>query len=71
MHLVSDSNQTVHIEDLNLEVHIAKNESIWTESSYKFTTNIARNMLEEAGMRIDRWFTNDAGNYALVLAAPV
>lgn len=71
MHLVSENDQIVHIEDLSLEIRIAKNESIWTESSYKFTTNIARNMLEEAGMRIDRWFTNDAGNYALVLAAPV
>lgn len=70
MHLVSESDQTVYIEDLSLEIHIAQGESIWTESSYKFTENIARSMLEEAGMRIERWYTNDIGNYALVLAAP-
>ena len=70
MHLISELDQTVHIEGLNLEVHIAENESIWTESSYKFNKHIARSMLEDAGMSIDRWFTNDVRNYALVLAAP-
>ena len=53
-----------------LTVHMAAGESIWTESCYKFTRASTEAMLQDAGMGLERWYTDDDGSYALALAAP-
>ena len=70
MHLIAEEAQTVYIADLNLTVHLGPGEGIWTESSYKFTRESASTALSEAGMRLERWYTDSQGLFALALAAP-
>lgn len=68
MHLYAESPQTVHIGDLGMTVEIAKDESIWTESSHKFTRATATAMLQDAGMRLDAWYTDLQSYFGLALA---
>jgi L-histidine Nalpha-methyltransferase len=68
MHLFSHSPQTVWISALELTVHIATSESIWTESSYKFTHDSSVDMLRSAGLHVERWLTDPDRQFALVLA---
>ena len=70
MHLVADTPQTVRVRSLDLTVGLEASESIWTESSYKFTRASTRVMLESAGLRLDAWHTDPAERFALALAAP-
>ena len=69
MHLVADREQTVYVRDLDLTSHIAAGESIWTESSYKFTRETVAKELEEAGMRLEQWHTGPQQLFGLALAA--
>jgi L-histidine N-alpha-methyltransferase len=69
MHLVSDSAQRVHVRNLGLTVDLEPGETIWTESSYKFTRASARAMLTEAGLRLDGWHTDGGERFALAVAA--
>lgn len=70
MHLVAESVQVVHLASLGLRVEIAPGESIWTESSYKFTRDGTRAILGAAGLRMEHWFTDRESRFALALAAP-
>jgi L-histidine Nalpha-methyltransferase len=70
MHLVSDTPQVVHVRGLGLTVRLEPSESIWTESSYKFTQASARAMLAAAGLGLDAWHTDEGERFALALAAP-
>ena len=70
MNLVADSPQTAHLKDLDLTVQVSAGETIWTESCYKFTRESTEGMLEEAGMRLERWYADGDRMYALALAAP-
>ena len=47
---------------------IGPEESIWTESSYKFTRATVAAMLADAGLPLRRWYTDAAGRFALALA---
>jgi len=69
MHLVPEAPQTVRVRSLDLTVRLEPTESIWTESSYKFTRASARAMLEATGLRLDAWHTD--GRFALAVAAPM
>ena len=71
MHLIPEIPQTVRIRALRLAVTIMPDESIWTESSYKFTRATAESMLADAGLQIEEWLTDTGGRFALVVAAPV
>lgn len=68
MHLVPETAQTVHVRALGLTVRIGPEESIWTESSYKFTRATVEAMLAGAGLVLRRWHTDAAGRFALALA---
>jgi L-histidine N-alpha-methyltransferase len=68
MHLVPEAAQTVQIRALGLTVRIGSQESIWTESSYKFTRATVVAMLGDAGLSLRRWYTDAAGRFALALA---
>ncbi len=68
MHLVAERAQKVHIADLALDVALETGESIWTESSYKFTRRSVDAMLRAGGLAVARWLSD--GAFALVVAAP-
>ena len=69
MHLVPEIPQTVSIRALKLRVTLSPDETIWTESSYKFTRETAERMLADAGLRLERWMTDVRGQFALIVAA--
>jgi L-histidine Nalpha-methyltransferase len=68
MHLVPETAETVHVRALGLTVKIGPEESIWTESSYKFTRAGVAAMLAEAGLPLRRWFTDGEARFGLALA---
>jgi L-histidine Nalpha-methyltransferase len=70
MHLVPQTPQTVRVPGLDLTVRLEPSESIWTESSYKFTRASTWAMLKAAGLRLDAWHTDEAQRFALAVAAP-
>ena len=67
MHLYARSDQSIHITDLDMTVEVGKGESIWTESSHKFTRETAMSMIHEAGMSLDTWYTDPLDYYGLAL----
>ena len=70
MHLIPESLQVVNIRDLELTIQITPDESIWTESSYKFTEESTLAMLKEAGLGMEGWYTDSEGLFALALVNP-
>ena len=67
MHLVPRSPQEIHVRKIGLQLSISPPENLWTESSHKFTEPTIAAMLTEAGLRIDRFFTNDRPDEAFGL----
>jgi L-histidine Nalpha-methyltransferase len=60
MHLRSVREQTVHIPGAQLEVSFSEGETIWTESSCKYTTGEVIAMGEQAGFRCDaQWIDRE------------
>jgi dimethylhistidine N-methyltransferase len=57
MHLVSRRDQTVHLD--GTAITFARGESIWTESSYKYSLDGFEKMAAEAGWRVARVWTDD------------
>jgi L-histidine N-alpha-methyltransferase len=70
MHLIPETPQTVTVRDLDLTLRFDPSESIWTESSYKFTRESARAMLAQAGLRLEAWHTDARARFGLAVAAP-
>lgn len=68
MHLVSTDDQRVSIPGVG-EVAFAGGESIRTEISCKYDRASLDCMLGDAGLVIERWITDSAQRYALVVAA--
>ncbi len=67
MHLVSLAEQQVHIPASGLTVAFERDEWIWTESSYKYTTDQIVDMGANAGFATrDQWIDHDA-RFALTL----
>jgi dimethylhistidine N-methyltransferase len=67
MHLVSRGRQHVAVRDAGVEFVLDGGESIWTESSYKYTPRQIAGALERAGfMPVEQWI-DDAGGFALTL----
>jgi L-histidine N-alpha-methyltransferase len=69
MHLYSTEDQTVRIGALDLEVRFEQGETILTEISRKFTRPSVESMLNESGMTLLEWYTDDREQFALALAA--
>jgi L-histidine N-alpha-methyltransferase len=68
MHLVSRCRQVVRIAAAGLELTFAEGESIWTESSYKYTPAGVIAMIERAGFHlVEQWVDRQDG-FALTLA---
>jgi L-histidine N-alpha-methyltransferase len=71
MHLVSLRRQVVRVEAAALEITLDENESIWTESSYKYQDATVALVLERAGFEpVLRWIDPD-NRFDLTLARAV
>jgi dimethylhistidine N-methyltransferase len=57
MHLVSQKDQTIHID--NETIPFVKGESIWTESSYKYNLDEFENMAATAGFKVEHIWTDE------------
>lgn len=68
MHLVASTRQRVHLGRLGLVLDFEEGESIWTESSYKFTRESTTAALAEAGLELEDWFTDREQRFGLALA---
>jgi dimethylhistidine N-methyltransferase len=68
MHLESTRDQCVDIPAAELSVQFAALETIHTENSYKFTRKTLGSLLDDAGFRIERTWTDPRQWYALTLA---
>ncbi|KAA0247468.1 MAG: L-histidine N(alpha)-methyltransferase [Candidatus Jettenia sp.] len=66
MHLRANRTVSVKIKKLDLTVEIEKDETIRTEISRKFRRESAEKMVDEAGLRINRWFSDPQGWFSLV-----
>ena len=67
MHLAADDRQIATVQDLDMAVAVEPGETIWTESSHKFTRLSAEAMLAAAGLALVSWHTD--GTYALAVGA--
>jgi L-histidine Nalpha-methyltransferase len=69
MHLVPGVAQEVRLRQLGLRIRVSPEERIWTESCYKFTRAAAQAMLEDAGLRLERWHVDPEAYFAVAVAA--
>lgn len=69
MHLRSTRGQTVRIAALDLEVPFTAGELMRTEISAKFRCAGVTAELASAGLRLDGWFTDPAGDFAVSLSS--
>ncbi|WP_437332898.1 L-histidine N(alpha)-methyltransferase [Sorangium sp. So ce394] len=67
MHLVSRRRQTIRVGALDLEVAFDEGESIWTESSYKYTPEGVVRMGERAGFRCHQQWIEPVGRFSTTL----
>jgi L-histidine N-alpha-methyltransferase len=70
MRLRSLRAQQVRIRDLDLDVAFASGEEMRTEISAKFRRAGVEAELAAAGLRLVRWWTDPAGDFALSLSVP-
>jgi L-histidine Nalpha-methyltransferase len=68
MHLVSRGWQRVHIAGADLDLELAEGESIWTESSYKFTPAQVGELLRRNGFTVVSQWIDSKDGFALTLA---
>jgi L-histidine Nalpha-methyltransferase len=68
MRLRSLIDQTVRVESLGLTVEFAQGEEMRTEISAKFRRAGVEAELADAGLRLERWMTDPAGDFALSLS---
>jgi len=67
MHLVSRVRQDVWIESADLRVPFAAGESIWTESSYKYTDEAIASLGTAAGFALTAQWVDEDARFALTL----
>jgi L-histidine N-alpha-methyltransferase len=67
MHLVAERPMTVRIPGVG-DVAFAEGESVRTEISTKYSRDRVDTLLRAAGLELDAWEGDDAGQYALLLA---
>ncbi len=70
MHLRPRSKQVVHLKKLDLTVEIEPPQTIWTESSHKFTRDSVEEMLTASGLSLKEWHAASKNMFALALAGP-
>ncbi len=70
MHLEATADVAFRLSASNDTVRIRAGETIWTESSYKFTKDRFAQTLHDTGFGTVQWFTDPDEMFALVLARP-
>ena len=70
MHLEATADVALRLSAGNDTVRIRAGETIWTESSYKFTRDRFAQTLHDTGFGTVQWFTDPDEMFALVLARP-
>ncbi|HET9363769.1 MAG TPA: L-histidine N(alpha)-methyltransferase [Candidatus Angelobacter sp.] len=68
MHLESQYEQTVWIEDLGRGFHFEQGERIHTENSYKFSLRLIRQLLRNGGFKLEKSWTDAQGWFCEALA---
>jgi L-histidine N-alpha-methyltransferase len=71
MRLRSLADQRVRVEALDLEVGFTEGEEMRTEISAKFRRERLAGELTQAGLVLDQWWTDPAGDFSLSLARPL
>lgn len=71
MHLESLIRQTVEIPGLGLEVSFRRGETIHTENSYKFTSEVLRQFMSRSGFKTQEHWTDKKNWFSVVLAEAV
>ncbi|MFI5294988.1 MAG: L-histidine N(alpha)-methyltransferase [Thermodesulfovibrionales bacterium] len=66
MHLLAKRSVSIEINGLGVSVTMKKGETIHTEICRKFSRESAEAMAEEAGLRIDMWYSDPQGWFSLV-----
>lgn len=67
MHLIARNAHKVVIPEIG-EIRFQKGESIRTELSYKYDQSAVQDILEAAGLVMEKWMPADDGSFALALA---
>jgi len=68
MRLESQQAQTVHLAELGMAVEFAAGEQVRTEISAKFTPERVREEVGAAGLELQRWWTDAAGDFGVSLS---
>ncbi len=69
MHLLSRSRQTVTVREAGCTVTLEAGETLWTESSYKYTAAGIEEMLYDAGLEVSEMWTDEDAAFALMLCS--
>lgn len=69
MRLRSLRDQRVHVRGLDLDVSFAEGEEMRTEISTKFRSEVIRAELAAVGLEVSSWWTDNAADFGLALAA--
>jgi uncharacterized SAM-dependent methyltransferase len=67
MHLVSEREQTVYLAAADVRVHFAAGESIWTESSYKYSADRLQRLGMAHGFTVTKQWIDNEAKFALTL----
>ncbi len=70
LHLKSEKEQEITIDSLDETYVFEKEETIHTESSYKYTLGLIENHAQSGGFETERVFTDDKEWFALALMTP-
>ena len=68
MWLRAEGEQRARLRAIDLDVSFADGEGLWTEISAKFSRPVVEAELAAAGLELDRWLTDEAGDFALSLS---
>ena len=68
MHLRPRARQVAYLKKIDLKVEIEAPETIWTESSHKFTPDSVGEMLKASGLALKEWYVAEGDMFSLALA---
>ena len=71
MYLVSESDQTVAVDHLNLNVRFEAGENVHTEYSYKYSRQEIETTATAAGLNLERHFMDGEQRFSLNLLEPI
>ena len=70
MHLRPRTTQVATLRAIDLKVEVTPGETIWTESSHKFTQERVAEMLAEAGLRLLEWHAAAGDMFGISVSSP-